>query len=51
MSVRSNLVVARRRTARQIFQRMAEVGTRIVVATATFSVFIYACWMFLTSSS
>jgi hypothetical protein len=51
MSVRSNLVVARRRTAAQFFRDLAEVGTRIVVATATFSVFVYACWMFLTSSS
>jgi hypothetical protein len=30
---------------------LAETGTRLLIATATFSVFVYACWMFLTSSS
>ena len=51
MSVRPHFAVARRRSTAQLCTELAQAGTRILVTTATFTAFVYVCWLFLTSSS
>jgi hypothetical protein len=49
--MRPNYVVARRRSAAELCTDLAERATRVVVTTATFTAFVYVCWLYITSSS